>query len=161
MKNLILISIFVWICPLLGYSQEQSRDTVPDKPERAAFESSYIIDNPTDLLFNKKTLEVTISHRFGTFNGGTNDLVGIWAPSNIRLGLAYAPHDRVTLGFGTTKFDRLQDFNWKLGLLRQTRSGRIPVNISYYGVPFKLETDAPGGFPLLQKSWSCSSRTSS
>ena len=114
------------------YAQE-TKDTIPDKPQRPAFESTFIVDNPTDVLLNKKTMEIVINHRFGTFNGGTNDFLGIWAPSNIRLGVSYGLHERLTLGFGTTKFDRLQDFNWKVGLLRQTRSDRVPVNISYYG----------------------------
>jgi hypothetical protein len=39
----------------------------------------------------------------------------------------------VTLGFGTTKDYRLQDFNIKVGLLRQTRSGKIPVSLAFYG----------------------------
>ena len=146
-----LISLLVVQASLL--SQEKSRDSVPDKPERDAFESSYIIDNPTDLLFHKKTMEIVINHRFGTFNGGTNDLIGIWAPSNIRIGVAYAPHERITVGFGTTKFDRLQDFNWKVGLLKQTRSGRIPVNISYYG-NFVIDARNKENFALDQHRYS-------
>ena len=146
-----LISLLMVQASLL--SQEKSRDSVPDKPERDAFESSYIIDNPTDLLFHKKTMEIVINHRFGTFNGGTNDLIGIWAPSNIRIGVAYAPHERITVGFGTTKFDRLQDFNWKVGLLKQTRSGRIPVNISYYG-NFVIDARSKENFALDQHRYS-------
>ena len=153
MKKFILVSLLLLVYPVCFYAQEKVKDTVPDKPERPAFESSYIIDNPTDIVFNKKTLEFTISHRFGTFNGGNNDLVGLWAPSNIRIGLAYAPHDRVTLGFGTTKFDRLQDFNWKIGLLRQTRSGRVPVNISYYG-NFVIDARSKENFALDQHRYS-------
>ena len=153
MKNLIALSLSLLIFPIYSYSQEKVKDTVKDKPERPAFESSYIIDNPTDLLFSKKTLEFTINHRFGTFNGGTNDLIGIWAPSNIRLGLAFAPHERLTVGVGTTKFDRLQDFNWKVGLLRQTRSGKIPVNISYFG-NFVIDARSRENFALDQHRYS-------
>ena len=120
--------------PFLAFSQEKEKDTIiKDKPERAAFESSYIIDNPTNVLLNKNALEVQMAHRFGLINGGTNDLAGFWAPSNIRIGLAYGIHERLTIGYGTTKFDRLQDFNWKVGILKQTRSNKIPVSVSYYG----------------------------
>ena len=115
------------------FSQKKAKDSIEDKPARPAFESSFIIDNPSNVLFRKNTLEVQMSHRFGLINGGTNDMLGFWGPSNIRMGVAYSIHDRVTLGFGTTKFDRLQDFNWKVGLLNQTRSDRIPVSVSYYG----------------------------
>jgi len=131
----------------------QEKDTIPDKPERAAFESSYIIDNPTNILYNKNTLEIQMSHRFGLINGGTNDLAGIWAPANIRIGASYAIHDRLTLGYGTTKFDRLQDFNWKVALLRQTRSGRIPVSVSYFG-NFTIDARKKENFSQRQHRYS-------
>ena len=52
------------------------------------FESATLIDNPTNVLFNKNSLEVQMSHRFGVVNNnGGNDLVGFWAPSNISIGL--------------------------------------------------------------------------
>lgn len=153
MKKYILAILALLVYPAFLFPQEKAKDSVVDKPERPAFESSYIIDNPTDLLFNKKTLEVAIIHRFGTINGGTNDLAGIWAPSNIRIGFAYAPHDRITVGFGTTKFDRLQDFNWKVGLLKQTRSGSNPVNVSYYG-NFVIDARKKENFVLDQHRYS-------
>lgn len=153
MKKLIVVIFSILTCPMYLVSQETAKDSVTDKPERDAFESSFIIDNPTDLLFSKKTMEISINHRFGTFNGGSNDLIGIWAPSNIRIGVAYAPHERLTVGFGTTKFDRLQDFNWKVGLLRQTRSGRVPVNISYYG-NFVIDARKKENFALDQHRYS-------
>jgi hypothetical protein len=74
-----------------------------------------------------------MQHRFGTVNGGTNDLLGIWAPANIRIALAYSFTDNITLGVGTTKDGRMQDFNAKIALLKQTRSGSIPLNITYFG----------------------------
>ena len=116
-----------------GLSQETIKDTVPEKPARPAFESSYIINNPSNELFGRKTLEIQIKHRFGLVSGGENDLIGIWAPSNIRLGFSYAVGDRWTLGFGTTKFDRLQDFSLKIALFRQTRSNKVPLSASYFG----------------------------
>ena len=77
-----LIPLFVFFClPLLAWAQEADTTKVVDKPQRPAFESSFIIDNPTDRLFPKNTLEVVMNHRFGLINGGTNDLAGIWAPA--------------------------------------------------------------------------------
>jgi len=133
--------------------QEKKRDTVPEIPERPAFESSFIIDNPTNILFNKNTLEIQMSHRFGLINGGTNDLAGIWAPANIRIGASYAINDRVTVGYGTTKFDRLQDFNLKVALFRQTRSGSMPVSVSYYG-NFTIDAHKKENFSLRQHRYS-------
>ncbi len=104
-----------------------------DKPQRAAFQGAWLIDNVTGVLNPKKTLQFDIQHRFGVIKSGNKDLAGIWGPSNIRLALAYSISNSVTLGFGTTKDYRLQDFNIKIGLLRQTRSGKIPVSLAFYG----------------------------
>jgi len=138
MKNyLILLFVFLML-PLIGIAQEDNvkkeNDTiVKEKLERAAFESSFIIDNPTNVVLSKKAFEAQMNHRFGLINFDNNDMAGIWGSSNIRLGVAYGVHERVTLGFGTTKFDRLLDFNAKVAILRQTRSNKMPVSLSYFG----------------------------
>ena len=133
MKIYKILFFALLVLPLSAISQEQVKDTiVKEKLERPAFESSFLIDNPTNVVFSKNTLEVIMSHRFGEF-GNTNDLVGFWGASNIRIALAYGVHDRLTVGFGTTKNKRYQDFNWKAALLRQTRSDKMPVSVTYYG----------------------------
>jgi hypothetical protein len=132
MKNLRILILAFFILPLITFSQKD-KDTIKEKLERPAYESSFIIDNPTNVLFNKNALEVTMQHRFGIINTDKNDLAGFWGASNIRIGLSYAIHERLTLGFGTTKDKRLQDFSWKAALLRQTRSSKVPVSVSYYG----------------------------
>lgn len=136
MKKYIIFFFALFTFPLTIIAQEndaKAEEKTKEKLQRSAFESSMLIDNPTDVLFNKNTLEIQMSHRFGLINGGTNDLAGFWAPSNIRIGATYGIHERLTIGYGTTKFGRLQDFNWKVALLRQTRSNKMPVNVTYYG----------------------------
>ena len=157
---IILLFVFLML-PFITIAQEgdvkKGNDTIvkkiKEKPQRPAFESSYIIDNPPNILFNKNTLEVTMSHRFGLISGGTNDLAGFWAPSNIKIGLSYAIHERLTIGFATTKFDRLQDFNWKVGLLRQTRSNKMPLSVSYYG-NFVIDARNKENFVYVADRWS-------
>lgn len=153
MKNFKIILIALLILPLITFSQQKAKDTIKEKLQRPAFEGATIIDNPTNVLYNKNTLEVVISHRFGVINGGNNDLAGFWAPSNIRIGASYAILDRVTVGFGTTKFDRLQDYNLKLALLRQTRSNKMPVSVSYYG-NFTVDARKKENFNLKQDRYS-------
>ncbi|WP_142784157.1 DUF5777 family beta-barrel protein [Changchengzhania lutea] len=134
MKNYIKLFFVFLILPFITVAQEQVNDTiVKEKPERSAFESSFLIDNPTNVLFSKNTLEVQMSHRFGELNDDRNDLAGFYGAANIRIGLTYGIHDRLTIGFGTTKNKKYQDFNWKAALLRQTRSDKMPVSVSYYG----------------------------
>ena len=155
MKNYIILLFAFLMVPFIANSQEDESKTEKkkEKLERAAFESSYIVDNATNIVLSKNALEVQMSHRFGTVNGGTNDLAGFWAPSNIRIGLAYGIHERLTIGYGTTKFNRLQDFNWKVALLRQTRSNSMPISVSYYG-NFTVDARTKENFALIQDRYS-------
>ena len=156
MKNYIKILIVLLVLPFVAFAQEDETKKdkkVKEKLERSAFESASLIDNATNVLFSKNTLEVHMAHRFGLVSGGTNDLAGFWAPSNIRIGLSYAIHKRLTIGYGTTKFDRLQDFNYKVALLRQTRSNTMPVSVSFYG-NFTLNARTKENFTYLQDRWS-------
>lgn len=104
-----------------------------DKPARNAFQSAWLIDNVTGVVNTKGTLQFDIQHRFGLINSGNNDLGGLWGPSNIRIAIAYSISNRITIGLGTTKGNLLQDLNIKVGLLRQTRSGKIPLSLTFYG----------------------------
>jgi hypothetical protein len=138
MKNSIKYLIVFLILPFMGYAQEGSEEQTEasekpkEKLERASFESSYLIDNQTDVVLNKKAMEVMFQHRFGLIDDWS-DFYGIWGAANIRIGASYGVHERVTLGFGTTKNRRYQDLNWKVALLRQTREDKMPVNLTYYG----------------------------
>lgn len=138
MKNSIKYLIVFLILPFMGYAQEgteeqtETSEKPKEKLERAAFESSYIIDNQTDVILNKKALEVMFQHRFGLIDDWS-DFYGVWGAANIRIGASYGVHERVTLGVGTTKNRRYQDLNWKVALLRQTRQDKMPVNLTYYG----------------------------
>lgn len=131
--NTLLLLLLVSFQTILFAQEADSLTEKKDKPQRAAFQGAWLIDNVTGILNPKKTLQFDIQHRFGVINSGNNDLIGLWGPSNIRLALAYSISDRITLGFGTTKDYRLQDFNIKAGLIRQTRSGKVPVSLSFYG----------------------------
>ena len=129
MKNLFSILILaMFIFPV--FSQEGSDD---DMPVRPPFETSILIDNHTTVSPYKGGFEFEIHHRFGTVSNGITDIYGIYAPSNIRLGLNYGITDKLMIGAGTTKDYKLQDLQWKYALLQQTKSGSMPVSVSYYG----------------------------
>jgi len=121
------------------------------KPQRPAFESSWIIDNQTASMYSKGSFEFMIQHRFGTIDNGIKDLWGLYAPSNIRLGLSYTISDNfgigsikgpLSVGIGTTKNDFIQDVNVKYGLFTQNRSGSMPVTITYF-FDMAIETAKP------------------
>ena len=144
--------------PVISVAQEETTEdstvvAVTDAIERPAFESATLIDNPTNVLFDKNTLEVQMQHRFGLINE-TNTLAGIYGDgANIRIALSYAIHERLTIGYGTTKNNRLQDFNWKVALLRQTKSNSMPVSVSYYG-NFTIDARPESTFNLVQDRYS-------
>jgi hypothetical protein len=131
MKNYKILLFTFLIVPLLSISQGKAKDSIVEKPERPAFESSSIIDNQTNVLYNKNTLEVMMQHRFGSING-ENTLLGIYGRSNIRIGLSYSILDWITIGYGITKKNITSDFSLKVGLLNQTRSGSMPLSLTYY-----------------------------
>jgi len=116
-------------------AQEKEKDTleIDTRPIRSTFESAWLIDNQSVMVPKKGTFEFDILHRFGTMEKGYDDFYGLFAPSNIRLGFGYTVIDRLSLGFGITKSNMTWDLNVKYALLRQTRSGNIPLSISYYG----------------------------
>ena len=155
MKNYIKILLVLLLFPVLAIAQDEAKDSIKVKEalERSAFDSAMLIDNPTNVLFGKNTLEVQMQHRFGLINE-TNTLAGIYGDgANIRIALSYAIHERLTIGFGTTKDNRLQDFNWKVGLLRQTRSNSMPISVSYYG-NFTIDARPESTFNLEQDRYS-------
>lgn len=146
-KTVGVISVFGFLF-MAGscFAQDADSTAVSDsgnKPVRSPFESTWIIDNQTTLVPVKGTFEFMMSHRFGTIYNGISDIYGIYgAGANIRLGFNYTLWDnvgfgaligRVAIGFGSTKNGMVQDFNLKYGFLQQTRNGRIPVSVTYYG----------------------------
>lgn len=104
-----------------------------NRPVKDPFESGYLINNQTTLIPTAKTLEMVIQHRFGKISSGEFDMAGLYAPSNIRIGFNYSITDRILVGIGSTKNYKLQDLQYKAALLKQTRSGSIPVSVTYFG----------------------------
>jgi hypothetical protein len=133
MKNYKTLLFAFLLLPFITIGQNKDSTKVKEKLARPTFESSAVIDNASPTLYNKNTLEVDLQHRFGLINGNNNDLIGFWGASNIRIAVSYAIIDRVTIGFGTTKNQRYQDFNLKGAILQQTRSNSMPISITYYG----------------------------
>lgn len=102
-------------------------------PIRGAYESGYLIDNQTNVIPSAKTMEFVIHHRFDNMSNGISNLWGVYGAANTRLGLIYSVTDWLQVGFGTTKTYKLQDFGLKINLLKQSRNGKSPVDVTYYG----------------------------
>jgi hypothetical protein len=81
----------------------------------------------------KGSLEMFIQHRFGTVNNGSKDMFGLFAPSNIRLGLNFVVLNKLNVGAGLTK-ERMQvDMNAKYAIFKQREDNKMPVSVSVFG----------------------------
>lgn len=117
---------------LLAQDASEIKTPTKTKPVKNTFESVWLMDNQTVMVPIKGTLEFDIQHRFGTVDNGKEDIWGVFAPSNIRLGLNYSPIDKLFLGAGLTKERTQIDLNAKYSLLQQT-PGKMPVSLTYFG----------------------------
>ena len=136
-KSLSLLLVVSLILAAPAFSQDENEEPVvkkkTEKPARPAFESAWWFDSQTAKVYNKKTFEFVMHHRFGFIQTGNKDLLGMYAPgANIRLGLGYAPMKNLNVGFGYTKNKLILDINAKYAILTQTRSNSMPISVSYY-----------------------------
>lgn len=130
--KLLLANIFLLIAGTL-FAQDSTEAPVVKKakPVKNTFGSVWMMDNQTVMVPIKGTLEMDIQHRFGVVTKGVKDMYGLFAPSNIRLGLSYSPMDKLYVGAGLTK-ERMQvDINAKYAIVKQT-PGKIPVSVTYF-----------------------------
>ncbi len=135
-KNRAAAGVYLLLCMLILNSSawaqgDSATKPEPVKPVKFTFQSVWIADNQTVMVPVKGTLEMDIMHRFGVINNGYKDFWGFFAPSNIRLGVNYAPINNLYVGIGITKSNMLVDGNAKYAIIKQT-PGKYPVSVSYY-----------------------------
>jgi hypothetical protein len=133
LKTLIYLSILLVAISGNVIAQADSVQEKDNRPVKSPFAANVLIDNPTVVSPFKGTLNLLISHRFGSMENGISDIFGIYGSANTRLGLDYGITDRIMVGIGTTANYQLQDIQWKWAILQQTRSNSMPVSLSYYG----------------------------
>ncbi len=121
-----------------GFAQEET-EKKEDKPVRNPFHASTLIESQTIIGSSAKELEMIIHHRFGSIDNGFSDLFGIYAASNIRLGLQYGITDKLTVGIGTEKNNKFNDLNAKYSIFQQTRTGSMPLALSVH-VNFTIDS---------------------
>ena len=132
MKKYILTVIVLAIACSFSFAQEEETTS---EPVYAPFESGILIDQQTGVVYDKKTLEFIIQHKFGDMENGLSDLWGIYAPgANVRLALNYVPVNNLQLGAGITKKNMYTDLNAKYTVFEQTTDNTIPVAVTLYGV---------------------------
>ena len=131
-KKLATVVVLI-LSTLVVNAQDTTKTQKDNRPVKDVFGSGLIFDQQTVRTALPGALEFVIQHRFGTIKNGIQDLWGIYSSSNVRLGLNYGITKDLTIGIGTTRYYKLQDLNWKLAILKQTRSGSMPFSLTYYG----------------------------
>jgi hypothetical protein len=129
-KGLLLISLVSLSSICFG---QQTEDETGKLPVKSIFTSGILIETPTVVSPVNKALELNIQHRFSTMQNGISDIYCIYGAANTRIALNYGITDKMMVGFGTTMNNKLQDLNWKFSILKQNRSGKVPLSVSYYG----------------------------
>ena len=132
MKLKFTFTAFTLFLTTMLCAQESEVKEKDNRPVRAQFESGYLIDNQTVVVKQPATLEFVIQHRFGNMNSEGFDMLGLYAPSNIRMGLNYTVREDILIGIGSTKNNKLQDINAKWNFLKQTRSNSMPVSAAIF-----------------------------
>ncbi len=133
-KSVLIMLMLVFVCA--GNIMAQANDAPAAKvttPIKNTFASSLMIDNQTVMVAPKGTLQADIQHRFGLMNtNNQKDLWGLYAPSNIRLGISYVPVKDLAIGYGITKDKMVMDLNAKYALFKQGKEGGMPVSVTIF-----------------------------
>ncbi|WP_321297553.1 DUF5777 family beta-barrel protein [Marinifilum fragile] len=108
-------------------------DEFANESVTGTFESGLLAETQTVATPFAGEFELHIQHRFGLIENGLEDVFGIYATSNIRMGLNYGITEKFMIGYGYTKEFKLQEFHGKYRVLTQTESNSIPVSVAVYG----------------------------
>ena len=113
-----------------SFAQDEAAAGPDRRPVKETFNSSLLIDQQTNMGPYKGGLEFIIHHRLGTMDKGFQDLVGIYASSNIRLGFNYGITEKLSVGIGTERYNKTEELYAKYLILQQKRTG-MPVSLSF------------------------------
>ncbi len=104
------------------------------EPVLSTFKSPKLVLLQTNETQKKKNLTVWIGHRFGDIGGefgGSHELFGLDAATDIHLGLDYGITDELTVGIGRSTFNESYNLQGKYKLFRQLNE-RMPVSVTLF-----------------------------
>lgn len=102
----------------------------PDGPVDEVFWAPTFVVLPSVANMPSGNLNFSIQHAFGLVSDGVDDLFGLDGSANVRFGLDYGVTDNISVGFGRSRFDKVYDGRMKWNILRQTKDGRMPVELA-------------------------------
>ncbi len=120
MKRILLFSVIIFSLGLQG--QEKAEKITQTFKDTRVVNGHSIETNKTGQM------KFIIAHRFGTINGGLQELYGL-DQSTIRLGLDYGIFDWLTVGIGRSSFQKTVDGFVKAKLMHQRKTGS-PISLA-------------------------------
>jgi hypothetical protein len=135
MKKSILFALLTGFVFSYTVAQDSTSVEIPESYPVTTFESNFLVDDQTTVVFDKKTLDFAIQHKFAPVGNGISDLWGIYSPAtNIRLALNYVPVKNLQIGAGISKENMITDLSAKYSILQQSSDNKMPVSLAVYGV---------------------------
>jgi len=129
---------FVLLLPFTLQAQTDSlleslESELPPKEvfEASTFKATRLINLHTVETLGEGILDFRVSHRFGDFSSGIQNLYGLDGPATIRIGFDYAVSDRLMIGGGRTSYAKMYDVFLKYKLLRQTVGNAMPITVTW------------------------------
>ena len=131
MKKLLFAVCLILVTASLSFGQRmERRRAFVDGPVDAAFKAPKLVISNTTKNLEARTLNMSIYHGFGPLTSGAGQFWGLDGSANIRLGLDYGVTNRLSVGLGRTKNEKVVDLRGKYTLLRQLKSDKVPVTIA-------------------------------
>jgi opacity protein-like surface antigen len=136
---------FVGLCQILNYSamyaqdlelilENELNDSIQTDFVSGTFKTSRLINSTTVEQASKNEMNIYISHRFGTVNKGFRNFFGLDESANIRIGFEYGISDKLTVGLGRNKINKLYDIYFQYKIFGQQNGMRnIPLTMSFKG----------------------------
>ncbi len=145
MKNITTNALLGLSIPVLGLSIPVLGLATPGAASaQDVFASSQSATLPTAAPSQAGDIVFEISHRFGYLSGGASDLWGLDGFVLNRLGLAYAPHDLLTVGILRSNSSDNTEFNARLtGLAFDAPTGPVEF-AAQAGVAWNLQVEEDG-----------------
>ncbi len=133
MYRSLLLFLTILLSSSTLFAQMQRTRAVKDGPVDELFLIGSIAGMSTVTNLEAKNLNTLIQHNFGTVNGGIESFYGLDQGAAVRLGIDYGVTDNLSVGIGRTSVEDNVDMRFKYTILRQLKSGKIPVELAIKG----------------------------
>ncbi len=146
----VLLIVLASALPIRNASAQMPRERAePNGAVEEVFWAPSIISTASVTNLEQRNLNFTIMHVFGVLSNGVEDLFGLDASANIRFGLDYGITDRLSVGAGRSRYDKLYDSRFKLNVLRQAKRRGSPIELALKGSA--AITTVKNGFDVIDR----------